>query len=65
MSETYPTVRDGRTIEMTVPDSYERVAPVFACPCCGEDRMDWLGWNSDGTVVTCAKCSADYDPCEV
>ena len=43
----------------------ETVARCFACPCCGERRMDWLGWNKAGTVVSCATCGADYDPSEV
>ena len=47
------------------PEKSEKVAATFACPCCGERRMDWLAWNSDGTIVTCATCNADYDPCEV
>ena len=41
------------------------VAAVFACPCCGERRMDWLAWNKAGTVVTCTTCGVDYDPNEV
>ena len=41
----------------------ERVAPVFACPCCGEDRMDELVWIDDETVE-CQTCTAWYDPNE-
>ena len=35
------------------------------CPCCGENRMDWLAWDAAGTVVTCTSCGVDYDPNEV
>ena len=39
----------------------ERVAPVFACPCCGEDRMDWLVWDED-EMVNCKTCGEVYEP---
>lgn len=37
----------------------DRVAPSFACPKCGEARMDQLA-NDDG-IVTCQSCGAVYD----
>ena len=43
----------------------ETVSPDNACPGCGENRLDWLAWDEDGTVVTCATCGASYDPSEV
>jgi hypothetical protein len=33
-----------------------------ACPNCFETRIDWLVWNDDGETVTCATCSAVYNP---
>ena len=51
--EAYPT------------DAAETVSPDNACPGCGENRLDWLAWDEDGTVVTCATCGASYDPSEV
>ena len=41
------------------------VADCFICPGCSENRVDWLAWDEDGTVVTCATCGASYDPSEV
>ena len=41
------------------------VADCFICPGCGENRVDWLAWDEDGTVVTCTTCGASYDPSEV
>ena len=66
-AKTYAAVTEMmvRTAERTKPSKPETVAPALACPCCGERRMDWLGWNKAGTVVTCASCNTDYDPCEV
>ena len=43
----------------------EVVTQDNACPGCGENRLDWLAWDEDGTVVTCATCGASYDPSEV
>jgi len=43
----------------------ETVSPDNACPGCSENRLDWLAWDEDGTVVTCATCGASYDPNEV
>jgi hypothetical protein len=55
---------DGDRPASEAPPMSEKVAPIFACPCCGERRMDWLAWNTAGTVVTCTSCRADYDPNE-
>ena len=41
------------------------VADCFICPGCSENRVDWLAWDEDGTVVTCTTCGASYDPSEV
>ena len=43
----------------------EVVTQDNACPGCSENRVDWLVWDEDGTVVTCATCGASYDPNEV
>lgn len=51
-----------RLQELNKPNE-ERVAQCFACPVCGECRMDRLGWNKAGTVVSCCTCGVDYDPC--
>ena len=42
----------------------ERVHPEDACPGCGEDRVDLLAWDQDGTFVMCLTCGAWYDPDE-
>lgn len=54
----------ARRLEDLNKPSEDRVAPCFACPACGEDRTDHLVWDATGTVVTCASCNTDYDPCE-
>jgi transcription elongation factor Elf1 len=38
------------------------VAPGFACPRCGERRMDWLPIDEETDLVTCGTCSLTYDP---
>ena len=55
---------DGDRPASEAPDD-DVVADCFICPGCSENRVDWLAWNDEGTVVTCATCGADYDPCEV
>jgi len=56
---------DGDRPASEAPDHDDDVVgPDEACPCCGENRMDWLAWDEDGTVVTCITCGADYDPNE-
>ena len=32
------------------------------CPNCGEERMDKLEWDEDGTEVTCLTCGTKYVP---
>ena len=32
------------------------------CPKCGEERMDYLEWDDDGTQVTCSTCGHVYAP---
>ena len=64
----YPTrhlAPDALDIDYRDAEDAEVVSPDNACPGCGENRVDWLAWNDEGTVVTCATCGADYDPCEV
>ena len=39
----------------------ERVAWVFRCPRCDEQRMDWLVWVADDKVQ-CLNCKAVYTP---
>ncbi len=39
----------------------ERVEPGFACPHCGERRMDLLVWIEDDKVE-CQTCRHRYDP---
>jgi rubredoxin len=43
------------------PDGYDRVAPGFACPSCGEDDIDSLVWIDDDKV-RCDSCGTVYDP---
>jgi hypothetical protein len=45
-----------------VPDP--QVRPEWACPGCGERRMDWLVWTADDDHVVCATCGAPYDPAD-
>ena len=42
-----------------VEDARELVAPIFACPACGECRMDELLIEEDD-VVTCNSCGRTY-----
>ncbi len=39
----------------------ERVEPGFACPHCGECRMDMLVWVEDDRIE-CQTCGRHYDP---
>ena len=55
---------DGDRPASEAPDD-DVVADCFICPGCGENRVDWLAWDEDGTVVTCTTCGASYDPSEV
>ena len=55
---------DGDRPASEAPDD-DVVADCFICPGCSENRVDWLAWDEDGTVVTCATCGASYDPSEV
>jgi Zn ribbon nucleic-acid-binding protein len=41
------------------------VSPDAVCPECYEKRTDWLVWDEDGELVTCARCGCVYDPAEV
>ena len=51
-------------------NEYDLVEPKFACPCCGERRLDFLVWQDDDAqhpdddVVKCATCGTVYDPNE-
>ena len=52
---------------MSKPLDVELVAPIFACPCCGEREMDKLEWHfrvDHGEYVECTSCGANYDPNE-
>jgi len=40
----------------------DRVDKSSECPNCGEDRVDWLGWQEDGETVECDACKHKYDP---
>ena len=64
----YPTrhlAPDALDIDYRDDGDAEVVSPDNACPGCSENRVDWLAWDEDGTVVTCATCGASYDPSEV
>ena len=39
----------------------ERVLEGAECEC-GEDRVDYLVWDDDCEIVTCATCGAEYVP---
>lgn len=56
------TISDDRLAEVwaeiTGDDLVER---VFACPFCGERRMDMLVWDYESTLVSCP-CGATYNP---
>jgi Zn ribbon nucleic-acid-binding protein len=44
-------------------DGVELVIPGFACPSCGERRLDCLAWlEPDDELVHCATCGAAYEP---
>jgi Zn ribbon nucleic-acid-binding protein len=44
-------------------DGFEVVATGFACPSCGERRLDYLTWlEPDFEVVRCTTCGAEYAP---
>ena len=42
-------------------ENEDRVAAAFACPQCGEDRVDHLAWL-DETTVRCTACAVEYQP---
>lgn len=42
-------------------EDVEQVEPGFACPHCGERRMDMLVWIEDDRVE-CQTCGHHYDP---
>lgn len=42
------------------PPLAELVDPCFACPACGERRLDQLVWR-DGNRVRCASCETHYE----
>ncbi len=60
---------DGRSLSL-VPgvDRFEvighsdLVAPVFACPGCGNCAMDLLEWDEFGELLTCSICDTTYQP---
>ncbi len=37
----------------------EYVDPQYACPTCGERRLDWLVWI-EGDTVRCQTCKTEY-----
>jgi len=44
-------------------DAIGLVLPGFACPGCGERRLERLAWlGSDDELVRCATCGAEYAP---
>ena len=44
-------------------NEFEVVAPGFACPSCGERRLDRLAWlEPHYELVRCATCDAEYTP---
>ena len=47
--------------EQAVADRDEnRAPPAGICPRCGEDDIDQLVWDADGTSVTCQRCGTNY-----
>jgi len=52
--------------QVTCPEYEDVVEEQFACPDCGEARMDYLVWDDGDYIglVTCQTCGAVYDPCE-
>ena len=47
--------------EQAVADREENKAPpASVCPRCGEDDIDQLVWDEDGTSVTCQRCGPNY-----
>jgi len=38
----------------------ETVLEGDECPDCGEDRIDYLVWQSDGVTVRCSTCGEEY-----
>ena len=47
---------DGDRPASEAPDD-DVVADCFICPGCGENRVDWLAWDEDGTVVKIGRAS--------
>jgi len=44
-------------------DAIDMVLPGFACPSCGERRLDQLAWlKPHYELVRCASCGAAYEP---
>jgi len=44
-------------------DAIDMVLPGFACPSCGERRLDRLAWlEPDYEAVRCATCGTEYTP---
>jgi uncharacterized Zn finger protein len=44
-------------------DDLGRVTVAYACPQCGERRIDYLVWNEEERVE-CQTCGQVYDPTE-
>jgi hypothetical protein len=44
-------------------ETADELAPeYYACPNCGERRLDWLVWDEDVDELTCAACLHRWTP---
>lgn len=47
---------------LAVSSDADLVDAADACPTCAERRIDYLVWDVDGEMVTCATCATVYVP---
>jgi len=59
--EELSALEASRVIAANLAHVDERVPAPWACPVCGEDRMDWLAWG-DSDAVHCESCDSEYVP---
>ncbi|MFC1930447.1 hypothetical protein ACFLWE_00955 [Chloroflexota bacterium] len=50
------------TNQTTQPENDDLVRTEWACPKCGERRMDYLVWIDEGERVKCGTCGFEYKP---
>ena len=55
---TWPDPLDGPTSYLII--EVETVAEGEECPHCGEDRVDWLIWDTGTMEIECQSCESVY-----